>query len=76
VGGEPLDQDAANERTRKEPEERGDRGRQGESRHTGQREPDEDDVARHVGHEDAAKAEDADGVDESGHRGQHEQQGR
>ena len=73
---EPCHQETANERTGEETEQRGDRGQQGEARRTGQRKPDERDVACHVGHEDPTEAKDADRINESGHGGQDQQQGR
>ena len=74
--GELHHEDAPQERTDQEPHKGGQGCQKREAGDTGEREPNEDDVAGHVGDEHATQAEDAHGVDESAHRGQCQHQRR
>ena len=73
---QPRDQPAADQGAQGEGAQRGQGGWDGEAGGTCQREPQEHDVAGHVGDEHVPEHQIAEGVDETGHDGQGEEQGR
>ncbi len=74
--GESGDEAPAGARAEEEGGKRDERGEHGQPAGVGEPEAEQHDVAGHVGGEDVAKAEVADGVDEPGGNGQREQRGR
>jgi hypothetical protein len=72
----PADDRSGHGGTEEEAGKREQRGGQREAGGDGEGEADEDDVAGHVRDEHPAEGQDADGVDDAGRNGQHEQQRR
>ncbi len=70
VAGDPPSRHRAEEKG----PERGDRGRDGEAGRTRQGKAEEDDVAGHIGDEDVAEGDVADGVNDAGDDGQQDEQ--
>ena len=69
-------QPASGERAEAERSDRGQRSGNGEACCAGEREPQKDDVARHVGHEHVPEHEVAERVDEARHNREAQQEGR